>query len=102
MDITGYQAATDEMVLKEKRAWQVPLDHMVLREKQDRVSKDTDHRNWTQCVCSKGEKGVAGSPGPRSVKGESGPSGKDTDHRNWKQCVLRSGDGRDIGPIKVR
>ena len=27
MGITDYQAATDEMAPKERRAWQVPLDH---------------------------------------------------------------------------
>ena len=33
MDITGHQAATAEMVLKVKRAWQVHQDHVVRREK---------------------------------------------------------------------
>ena len=33
MGIMGYQAATDEMELKARRAWQVPLDHVVIREK---------------------------------------------------------------------
>ena len=33
MDITGHQAATVETVLKVKREWQVPLDHVVRREK---------------------------------------------------------------------
>ena len=39
MDITSYQAATDEMVLKVKRAWQVPLDHVVRRGKWDQVEQ---------------------------------------------------------------
>ena len=39
MDIMGYQAATAEMVQKEKRAWQVPLDHVVWREKWDQVEQ---------------------------------------------------------------
>ena len=39
MDIMGYQAATAEMVQKEKRAWQVPLDHVVRREKWDQVEQ---------------------------------------------------------------
>ena len=33
MDITGYQALKAEMELKVKREWQVPLDHVVRREK---------------------------------------------------------------------
>ena len=37
MDITGHQAATAEMVLKVKRAWQAPLDHVVRREKVERT-----------------------------------------------------------------
>ena len=39
MDITGYQAATAEMVLKVKREWQVPLDHVVRREKWEQVEQ---------------------------------------------------------------
>ena len=39
MDIMGYQAVTDEMVPKERRAWQVLLDHVVWREKPDQVVK---------------------------------------------------------------
>ena len=39
MDITGYQAATAEMVLKVKRAWQVPLDQAVRKEKWDQVEQ---------------------------------------------------------------
>ena len=33
MGIMGYQAATDGMELKVRGAWQVPLDHVVRREK---------------------------------------------------------------------
>ena len=33
MGIMGYQAATDEMELKVRGGWQVPLDHVVRREK---------------------------------------------------------------------
>ena len=47
MDIMGYQAATAEMELKVKRAWQVLLDHVVRREPS---GTDTDHRNWKQCA----------------------------------------------------
>jgi len=39
MDITGHQAATAEMVLKVKRAWQVFLDHVVRREKWEQVEQ---------------------------------------------------------------
>ena len=39
MDITGHQAATAETVLKAKRAWQAPLDHMVRREKWDQAEQ---------------------------------------------------------------
>ena len=39
MDITGYQAATAEMVLKVKRAWQVHQDHVVKREKWEQVEQ---------------------------------------------------------------
>ena len=39
MGIMGYQAATDEMELKVTRAWQVPLDHVVRREKWDQVEQ---------------------------------------------------------------
>ena len=39
MDITGYQAATDEMMLKARRAWQVPLDHEVRGKKWDQVEQ---------------------------------------------------------------
>ena len=39
MDITGHQAATAEMVLKVKRAWQAPLDHVVRREKWEQVEQ---------------------------------------------------------------
>ena len=39
MDITGYQAATAETTLKIKRAWQVPLDHVVRRTKWDQVEQ---------------------------------------------------------------
>ena len=39
MGIMGYQAATDEMELKARRAWQVPLDHVVIREKWDQVEQ---------------------------------------------------------------
>ena len=39
MDIMGYQAATAEMELKVKRAWQVLLDHVVRREKGDQVEQ---------------------------------------------------------------
>ena len=39
MDITGYQAATDEMELKARRAWQVHLDHVVRRENWDLVEQ---------------------------------------------------------------
>ena len=39
MDITGYQAATAEMERKVRRAWQVPLDHVVRREKWDQVEQ---------------------------------------------------------------
>ena len=39
MDITGYQAATAEMELKVKREWQVPLDHVVRREKREQVEQ---------------------------------------------------------------
>ena len=46
----GYQAATAEMVQKEKRAWQVPVDHVVRREPMGPSGKDTDHRNWKQCA----------------------------------------------------
>ena len=34
-----YQAATDEVMLKERRAWQVLLDPVVLREKREQVAK---------------------------------------------------------------
>ena len=33
MDITGFQVATGVMGPKDNRAWQVPLGHVVLREK---------------------------------------------------------------------
>ena len=49
---------------------------------------------------AKGEKGVAGVPGPRSIMGETGPSGTDTDHGNWKQCSWKENEARDIGLIK--
>ena len=39
MDIMGYQAATAEMELKVKRAWQVLLVHVVRREKGDQVEQ---------------------------------------------------------------
>ena len=39
MDTTGHQAATAEMVLKVKREWQVPLDHVVRREKWEQVEQ---------------------------------------------------------------
>ena len=39
MGIMGYQAATDEMELKVKGGWQVPLDHVVRREKWDQVEQ---------------------------------------------------------------
>ena len=39
MDIMGYQAATDEMELKVRGAWQVPLDHVVRREEWDQVQQ---------------------------------------------------------------
>ena len=50
---------------------------------------------------AKGEKGVAGPSGSSGFKGDAGQNGADADHRNWKQCAWRSGDGRDIGLIKV-
>ena len=37
--IMGYQAATAEMELKVRGAWQVPLDHVVRREKWDQVEQ---------------------------------------------------------------
>ena len=43
----GYQAATAEMELKVKRAWQVLLDHVVRR---GPSGTDTDYRNWKQCA----------------------------------------------------
>ena len=39
MGIMGYQAATDEMELKVRGGWQVPLDHVVRREKWDQVEQ---------------------------------------------------------------
>ena len=39
MGIMGYQAATDEIKLKVRGAWQVPLDHVVRREKWDQVQQ---------------------------------------------------------------
>ena len=39
MGIMGYQAATDEMELKVRGAWQVPLDHVVRREEWDQVQQ---------------------------------------------------------------
>ena len=39
MDITGYQAATTETVLKVKTAWKVPLDQAVRKEKWDQVEQ---------------------------------------------------------------
>ena len=39
MGIMGYQAATDEMELKVKGAWRVPLGHVVRREKWDQVEQ---------------------------------------------------------------
>ena len=39
MDITGYQAATAETVLKVKRAWQVHQDHVVRREKWEQMEQ---------------------------------------------------------------
>ena len=39
MDITGHQAATAETVLKVKREGQVPLDHVVRREKWEQVEQ---------------------------------------------------------------
>ena len=39
MDITGYQAAKGEMVLKVKTAWWVPLDQAVRKEKWDHVEQ---------------------------------------------------------------
>ena len=39
MGIMGYQAAMDEMELKVRGGWQVPLDHVVRREKWDQVEQ---------------------------------------------------------------
>ena len=39
MGIMGYQAATDEIKLKVRGAWQVPLDHVVRREEWDQVQQ---------------------------------------------------------------
>ena len=39
MGIMGYQAATAEMELKVRGAWQVPLDHEVRRERWDQVEQ---------------------------------------------------------------
>ena len=39
MDKTGYQAATAEMELKVKRAWQVHQDYVVRREKWEQVEQ---------------------------------------------------------------
>ena len=39
MDITGYQAATAETVLKVKRAWQVHQDHVVRMEKWEQMEQ---------------------------------------------------------------
>ena len=39
MGIMGYQAATAEIKLKVRGAWQVPLDHVVRREEWDQVQQ---------------------------------------------------------------
>ena len=39
MDKTGHQAATAEVELKVKRAWQVHQDHVVRREKWEQVEQ---------------------------------------------------------------
>ena len=43
MDIMGYQAATVETVLKARRVWQVPMDHVVLKVKREKslLNKET-------------------------------------------------------------
>jgi len=39
------------MEIKVRKEWQVPLDCVGLREKQDEVDReDADHKNWNQCT----------------------------------------------------
>ena len=49
MDITGYQAATDEMVLGERGA-AGPSGSRGMKGEMGPSGTDTDHRNWKQCA----------------------------------------------------
>ena len=65
------------------------------------VAGSTGPRGFKGEAGVKGETGVAGPPGPRGAKGEAGPSAKAFQQKNWKQCAWKGGDGRDTGVLKV-
>ena len=101
MDIMGYQAVTVEMVQRVRKACQVHLDHVVLKEKRVRrvwqghlahvVLKEKRVRRVWQVHLDHVE-----------LKGEEGPVGKvAAEQRNWKQCAWKKEEHKDIGLIKV-